>query len=55
MKVAKFIKDPDVIEDVMRVLRKYFKPLKDQYVNCIGMDPKMYPVIGWLDYARVCE
>ena len=54
MKISKFIKDSEELNEVIKVLRKYFAILKDQYINCIA-NPKFYPVIGWLDYSKACE
>ena len=53
MKIPKFIKDPEEANDVMRVLRKYFPQLKDQFLSQIA-NPKFYPVVGWLDYGNAC-
>ena len=54
MKIPKFIKDKGEIYEVMKVLRKYFPQLRDQFNNQIA-NPKFYPVIGWLDYVNSCR
>jgi len=54
MKIPKFIKDPNEVDAVMKVLREYFPQLRDQFNNQIA-NPKFYPVIGWLDYVNSCK
>lgn len=54
IKAFKFIKDPCDLKATLEVLRQYFVPLKEQFLNQIA-NPKFYPVISWLDYSAACS
>ena len=54
MKTYKFIKREDDLKETHEVLRKYFGPLKNQFLNLCS-NPKFYPVITWLEYSKACK
>ena len=54
IKTDKFIKDKVDAEATLEVLREYFQPLKNQFLNQCSI-PKFYPVITWLEFSKACK
>ena len=53
-KMPKFVKDKDDLNKSMKVLRKHYPNLKNQFISQIA-NPKSYPVIDWLDFVDACN
>lgn len=53
VKTFKFIKDPIDLGETMKVLKTYFRPLKNQFTNQI-CNPKFFPVITWMEFSDAC-
>ena len=54
MKCNKFIKDEEDLSKTFKVIRKYYGPLKNQFVSQIANE-KSYPVIDWMDFVEACQ
>ena len=54
MKIPKFISDPEEVNKVMKVLRRYYPQIKDQYATLIA-NSRTYPQIGLLDFQECCK
>jgi hypothetical protein len=53
-KIKKFMKDdPDDFLKTQEVLRKYYVPLKDQFI-CSVADPTSYPNANWINFVKIC-
>lgn len=52
-KIQKFIKDPEVFEEVTDVLFKHTSRIKDLFTHGIGTSS--FPSISWLDFCRMCD
>ena len=50
----KFIKNEEDQIATNEVLREYFGPLKNEFLNLCS-NPKFYPVITWLEYSKACK
>ena len=53
-KLNRFIKDPTELARTYDVLRKYYRPLRDQFFTQISKE-KSYPVIDWIDFTDYCK
>lgn len=53
-KLNRFIKDPGELARTYDVLRKYYRPLRDQFFTQIAKE-KSYPVIDWIDFTDYCK
>lgn len=49
LKIHKFVRDPDEAKRIKEVLRKYFVPLKNQFLQ-LAANPKFFPSICWFDF-----
>jgi len=53
-KLNRFIKDPGELARTYDVLRKYYRPLRDQFFTQISKE-NSYPVIDWIDFTDYCK
>lgn len=54
MKLTRFLKDEVEYANTMKVLRKYYAKLKNQFLTRIAC-LKSYPTIDWLDFVTMCQ
>lgn len=54
MKMDKFMNNPEDIETIKPLYRRFFQALKNQFLTLIS-HPKTYPQIPWLTFINYCK